>query len=227
MLAAVHVADLPLRSIPSILRATRMLPVPGLRRFDGGVCAPFTDGPPRPQLRRWAVFSFWDEERHLDEFESTHTVGRQVASGWSARLEPVRAHGFWPGLDPSVPSERGTDHGGRSVVFTLGWLRLTQAPRFLRYSDRASKAVVGRPGLVWATAAVRPPHFVATCSVWESTEALSRYAYGRSQPAHPDAIAAGQSEPFHHAEAFIRFRPVGETGRLGGRNPFPSGDGQG
>lgn len=225
MLAAVHVADIPLRSIPSVWRATRILAVPGLRRFDGGICAPLGGGPPRPQLRRWVVLSFWDEEEHLDAFEATHPIAAHLTSGWNARLEPVRAHGFWPGLDPSVPSGRATGHTGRSVVFTLGWLRLTQAPRFFRHSDRASAAVVGRPGLVWATAAVRPPHFVATCSVWESTEALSRYAYGRGQPAHPEAIAAGQAQPFHHVEAFLRFRPLEETGGLGGRNPFAGTDG--
>ena len=64
----------------------------------------------------------------------------------------------------------------------------------------------------------RPP-FVATCSLWESTEALSDYAYGSDEPAHSDAIAAGHAKPFHQ-QAFIRFRPYGSYGSLDGRNPL-------
>ena len=48
--------------------------------------------------------------------------------------------------------------------------------------------------------------------VWESTEALSSYAYGTANPAHPDAIAADRAKPFHHQEAFIRFRPYASHG---------------
>ena len=51
-----------------------------------------------------------------------------------------------------------------------------------------------RPGLTWATGLARPPSFVATCSLWESTRALSTYAYGTSEPAHPDAIAERRGE---------------------------------
>ena len=53
-----------------------------------------------------------------------------------------------------------------------------------------------------------------------STEALSDYAYGPTDPAHPDAIAADRARPFHHREAFIRFRPYASHGSLRGRNPL-------
>jgi hypothetical protein len=66
----------------------------------------------------------------------------------------------------------------------------------------------------------RPP-FVATCSLWESTEALSTYAYGRRDRGHPDAVAADAANPFHHVSAFVRFRAYDCVGGLGGRNPLP------
>ena len=72
---------------------------------------------------------------------------------------------------------------------------------------------------IWATGMARPP-FVGTCSLWASTEALSDYAYGPTDPAHPDAIAADRARPFHHREAFIRFRPYASHGSLRGRNPL-------
>jgi hypothetical protein len=104
-------------------------------------------------------------------------------------------------------------------VVTLGRLRMTQLVRFLRTSHKAETQVIGAPGLLWATGMARPP-FVATCSLWESTGALSAYAYGPTDPAHPGAIAADRTKPFHHQSAFIRFRPYASHGSLGGRNPL-------
>ena len=66
---------------------------------------------------------------------------------------------------------------------------------------------------MWTTGFARPP-FVATCSVWESATAAREYAYGTAEPAHAEAVAAGVREPFHHQEAFIRFRPLGASGHL-------------
>ena len=52
---------------------------------------------------------------------------------------------------------------------------------------------------------MRPP-FVATCSLWESTKALSTYAYGARDRGHADAVEADRAKAFHHRSAFVRFR---------------------
>ncbi len=104
-------------------------------------------------------------------------------------------------------------------MLTLGRLRLTQLPRFLRTSAVAEGRAIEAPGMIWATGLARPP-FVATCSLWESTKALSTYAYGRAEPAHADAIAEQDTKDFHHETAFIRFRPYGSEGSLDGKNPL-------
>jgi hypothetical protein len=90
---------------------------------------------------------------------------------------------------------------------------------FLRTSAKAERRVVDAPGLAWATALARPP-FVGTCSLWESTDALTAYAYGTVEPAHPDAIAADRAAPFHRRSAFVRFRPYAAEGGLDGTNPL-------
>jgi hypothetical protein len=90
----------------------------------------------------------------------------------------------------------------------------------LRVSAAAEGRVLEAPGLIWATGLARPP-FVSTCSLWESTKALSSYAFGRAEPAHANAIAEDQAKAFHHQSAFIRFRPYASEGRLDGKNPLP------
>lgn len=174
---------------------------------------------PSPQAGRLALVAFWDDDAALDRFLADHPMAEALSGGWHVRLDPLRAFGSWPGLPDDVPRARNVGYEGVAAVLTVGRMRLTQAPRFFRASNKAENRVLGAPGLIWTTGMARPP-FVATCSLWESTEALSDYAYGPDNPAHPDAIAADRAKPFHHQEAFIRFRPYGSQGSLRGRNPL-------
>jgi hypothetical protein len=218
MIASVHVADVGARTALRLLR--RAPSAPGLRQANVALTAPL-GGSLRPSVQpgRLALVAFWDDNEALDRFLADGPVARSLAAGWHVRLDPLRAFGSWPGLPDDLPRARKVEHDGPAAVVTLGRVRMTQLVRFLRTSNKAENRVLGAPGLIWATAMARPP-FVATCSLWESTDALSAYAYGPSDPAHPDAIAAGRAKPFHHQEAFIRFRPYRSEGRLEGRNPL-------
>jgi hypothetical protein len=212
MLASVHVADLGAGSALAFVRRTpKPSEVEGLRHANVALGAQLSSSvmPPR-ELGRVGLVAFWDDDAALDRFLDSHPV---------VRLEPLRAHGSWPGLPSDVPSSRVTDHEGPAAVLTLGRLRLTQTARFLRTSAKAEGSAVVAPGMIWATGLARPP-FVSTCSLWESTKALSSYAFGRGEPAHADAIAEQDARDFHHQSAFIRFRPYGSEGQLDGKNPL-------
>jgi len=184
--------------------------------------ARFTKSPaPAAQPGRLALIAFWDDDEALDRFRAESAFAARFAGGWQVRLQPLRAFGAWPGLPADTPRARRVDHEGPAVVLTLARTRMPKVVRFLRTSFPAEARVVDAPGLLWATAMARPPFF-ATCSLWESGEALSEYAYGSTEPtAHPDAIAVDRATPFHHESAFIRFRPYRSEGHLDGRNPLP------
>ena len=221
MLASVHIAEVGPRATLGVIRsAPKPTDVPGLRQANVAISAPLSAAVlPAPAFGRVGLIAFWDDDESLDRFLDGHPLAATLASGWRVRLAPLRAYGSWPGLADDVPTARATDHEGPAAVLTLGRLRLTQAVRFLRASARASGRALEAPGLVWGSAFARPP-FVATCSLWESTRALSTYAYGHVEPAHADAIAQDQSKPFHHESAFVRFRPYGSEGHLDGKNPL-------
>ena len=223
MIASVHIADVgPLRSLPAMLRrAPRRSTVPGLCQAQIAVCAELGKGiKAPPQLGRLTFIGFWDDEAAIDSFESTHRLGELLGEGFSMRGEPLRAHGSWPGLPEDVPAGRQTDYAGLSLVLTLGRLRAKRAPAFFKASAGAEASLLKAPGVIWATALARPP-FVSTCSLWESTKALSTYAYGNAEPGHPNAIHADDaSGGFHRQSAFIRFRPFAVRGHLDGRNPL-------
>ena len=219
MIASVHIADVGARSALAI---TRKAPPPGsiagLRSAGVGLAAPLSSAfLPSVQFGRVALVAFWDDDAALDRFLADHPLAAKLASGWHLRLAPLRAYGSWPGLGKCSVAAR-VDHEGPVAAVTMGRLMPSQAIRFLRTSAKAEASVLNAPGLIWATGFARPPSFVATCSLWESTRALSTYAYGHSDPGHPDAIATGEAKPFHSQQAFIRFHPYDSHGELAGKN---------
>ena len=219
MIATIAIADVPIREA---LRSLRTRPtaddVKGLRWADVALCVPLGSSRP-PGLHRVGMVAFWDDEAASDAFAATHPLGRRLADGLHAWLRPLRAFGTWPGLPPDLPDSRAVPHDGPVVVLTLGQLQLTQVVRFIRTSRPAEKAATTADGMIWGTAAARPP-FVATISMWESSQATAAYAYGRQRPQHDDAIAAQQRKDFHKRSAFVRFAPIRVTGSLDGSNPF-------
>jgi hypothetical protein len=222
MIASVHIADVGARSALGI---TRKAPPPGsiagLRSAGVGLAAPLSKTVlPSVQFGRAALIAFWDDDAAIDRFLADHPLAAKFASGWHLRLDPLRAYGSWPGLPSSVPAQRKVDHQGPVAAITLGRLMPSQAIRFVRTSAKAEASVLQAQGMIWATGFARPPSFVATCSLWESTRALSTYAYGHGDPGHPDAIATSEAKPFHRQQAFIRFRPYGSSGKLDGKNPL-------
>ncbi len=223
MRASVHLADVGARSA---LTLSRKPPAPGsiagLRNAEVGLAAPLRPGVlPKPQAGRAVLIGFWDDDDAIDRFVGEHPLAARFASGFNVRLAPLRAFGTWPGLPADVPAPRRVEHEGPVAVITLGRLRASQAIRFLRTSGKAEASVLVAPGLVWATGIGRVPKIVSTFSLWESTQAAATYAFGHRDPAHSNAIAAGEEKPFHHQQAFIRFAPYGAHGHLDGKNPLP------
>jgi len=223
MIASVHLADVSTATLLSLLRRDPdPARVPGLRSARVGLATPLRTGFLPKYSRRVGLVSFWGDEAALDYFEATGPIAAALADGFRMRLAPLRAHGSWPGLDADTPRARRIEYDGPAAVLTLGRTRMSQAIRFLRTSAKAEAATAHARGLLWGTALARPP-LVSTCSLWESSDAIARYAFDDPTAAHPLAISAGRTKPFHHEEAFIRFRPVASAGSLAGTNPLAAG----
>jgi heme-degrading monooxygenase HmoA len=223
MMATVQVVDLdPIHTLRALGRRPKPGDTPGLRMAEAAVFAPLAPSGP-PPIRRAGLIAFWDSEEAFDEFLDDDPIAERFTGGVQARLRPLRAYGSWPGLPEDVPVSRAVRSDGPVVVLTLGRLRIPQAVRFLRTSRPAERAAAAHPGLVWGSAAARPP-FVATVSVWRNAQVTAAYAYGHQQPAHSDAIAAQQRKDFHHESAFVRFSVTRLEGALSGSNPLVASD---
>ena len=220
MITSVHIADMGASSAVT-LRAPKPGSIPGLRQADVGLAAPLSSHLlPSPQVGRAVMVAFWEDDAALDGFLADHALATKFADGFHVRLEPLRVFGGWKGQLDGVPGSRAVPLDGPAAVITIGRLRMSQAYRFLKTSAKAEGAIPEADGVLYATGFAKPP-LVATFSLWASSTALSAYAYGRAKPAHADAIAESERKPFHHEQAFIRFRPYAAVGHIDGRNPLP------
>lgn len=221
MIASVHIADVGGRKALGVLRrAPKAASTPGLRHANVALTAPLSASlRPSPDTGRAGLVAFWDDDAALDRFLAEHPTAKTLADGWRVRLAPLRVHGSWPGVPDDLPRSRNVEPVGPAAVLTLGRVKLHRIVPFFKASAKAEGAVLDAPGLIWATGLAKPP-FVSTCSFWQSSDALSAYAYSGDQPAHPGAIAADRAKAFHHQSAFIRFRPYGSEGHLDDRNPL-------
>ena len=223
MIATVQMADLgPASTLRAIMRRPKPSDTPGLKAAEVAVFAPLALSGP-PPIRRAGLIAFWDDDDAFDRFVDNDPISQRFSGGFQARLRPLRAHGSWPGLPADVPTSRAVQHDGPVVVLTLGRLRISQAVRFLRTSRPAERAALGSDGMIWGSAAARPP-FVATMSIWGDAQVTAAFAYGRQPPAHSDAISAQQRKDFHRQSAFIRFAPTRLEGTLRGSNPLVASD---
>lgn len=221
MIFSVHIADL---SAPGALRVLRSRPdrsdSQGLLWVNTCVTAPLRRGrlASLPSLRRVALLAAWADDAALDRFLAAHALAQALEHGWQVRLEPVRTVGAWSAL-PDLP-RNGSPVEGPVAVLTLGRLRLGRTAAFLAASAGAERAAATHPALLAGTALARPPHFVATFSLWRNAVEMRDYAVGRAPGAHLHTIGAHKVRPFHHESAFVRFRPYAARGSWNGHDPL-------
>lgn len=219
MIVSVHIADVGVRrGLGLFRRGRRAFDAPGLRYAEAAARVPLGGtGPPLANPGKIALIASWDDDAALDRFLADHPLAERLAGGWHARLEPTRVYGAWPEM-PELPAEEERMAPDEpAAVLTLGRPRVRRLIPFVRTSRPAEALAVKHPAYVTGTALVRPPiSFVATFTLWRSTSEMRDYALGRPDPAHLNAIKADRAEPFHHHEAFARFRPYAARGEWNG-----------
>ncbi|MEW9520789.1 spheroidene monooxygenase [Streptomyces tubercidicus] len=218
---SVHIADVGVRAVRTVLRERpRPGEIPGLRYAETTLTGAIAAGPPKVRPGRAALLASWDDDAALDRFLAEAPLARRMAGGWHVRLRPLRFSGSWGPMPVDIePGTTGDAADGPVAVITLGRLRLRRALPFLRANSRAAGRAAADPSLTASLAFARPPRFVGTFSLWQSTSAMQHYAYGSALPEHKDAITDHQAMPFHHEAGFLRCRPYGAQGTLKGWEP--------
>jgi hypothetical protein len=186
---SVHLADVGFPRSLRLIRHHKAGSIDGLLHANAGIAATFGSSPARPSPGRVGLIAFWTDDVSRKGFEANHPLAVALNGGVVIDGRPLRMYGEWPGLREEVPRQRKIDHRGPVLVLTLAKTKPSRSVPFFRASQPAEKAVVNAPGNLFSSAILRPP-FIASMSLWESSEAAMDYAFSGNQPGHPEAIAA-------------------------------------
>jgi hypothetical protein len=176
-------------------------------------------------LSRWALFTVWEDEAALDEWERTSPQlanwRRAAVELWAVRLACLTAHGRWGGIEP-FPGMAGAvhdDRGGPIAVVTWARVKVSRLNRFYRSTTAVGSAVAEADGRLRSTGFWEyPVGRQGTFSLWHSTDDLTAFAYGHSR--HRDVVRRTRGERWYGEELFARFRPYRSTGTWGGSQPL-------
>jgi hypothetical protein len=173
----------------------------------------FTIGP--VDTRRQLAMCLWDDERALERFRERSPIGRS----WSRdsdeycelRMTPFRSHGTYRGMEPLAGLEPAAAGEGPVALWTFANIPLRSVPYFWINIRRATRRLLGLPGLIAATAG--PEHLYTgamTCTIWQTLDDAVRFAY--REPPHKGIVKDVRDRELLHDSMFIRFRPVAVEG---------------
>jgi hypothetical protein len=222
MIVSVHLADVGLlKTQQMLLRRLDATTIPGMTYAEPAFTVPLGSRVPRPHPRRIGLIAAWDDDAALDRFLNGHPVGRTVAAGWHARLEPLRCFGSWSALPGLPEKELPVEDEEPVAALTLGRLRILRTGPFLKAGAPAERDAVRNPAVLASTGLGRfaRPRLVSTFSIWRSAAAMRAYAFDKAG-SHQAAVRADRATPFHHESAFVRFRPYASKGLWDGRDPL-------
>ncbi len=157
--------------------------------------------PPRFYGHAW--IAAWDNRDAFEQWESEH-----APDDFWVLLAPIRVVGSWS-AHPGLPKGERPLKGGRAAVLTLGHLKPTRAPAFLRASARAERAALQNSAMSFGAALAWPSLIVSTFSIWDDIEAMRSYVVGAG---HGDATSVNTQQPFHRESAFIRYEILVQHG---------------
>ncbi len=177
-----------------------------------------------PNWRRYGLLAVWDNAAAATAFFAQpwwQEYVRRSTEIVTLHLAPLQAHGHWGGVNPfdyPPPDSATRPATGPLAVLTRARLHWRKVPRFWQFVAPTSAALAAAPGLRLALGLGEVPALEqATFSVWESAEAMRRYAY--HDPQHREAMRRTRQENWYSEELFVRFRVLSSDGLAGRATP--------
>ena len=169
-----------------------------------------------PDFKQYTFLATWESERHADEFftsPSFQEYASQALEYSTLKMEPIQTHGQWDGVEPfAVAGGMEKGYNGPLVVLTRAKIKATKLLDFWRHVPQAQASLKKSEGVLLALGIGEVPLVEqATVSVWESVDAVKRYAY--QQPGHREIVQRTRQRGWYSEELFARFVPIGDWER--------------
>jgi hypothetical protein len=210
----------PARHVPGALVAGRVL-VHRLRRHADLTFAKVlgtastTFLPTAVTPTRWAALTCWRDERPGPAADLTAWWDRHADESATLTLDPLSTRGSWDRRKPFTVAAGARRWNGPVLVLTRSTLRLRRTRAFYRAIPAVATDLRATPGCRAAFGIGEAPLVrQGTVSIWESTEAMTDFAY--RTPAHSAVVAATPRQQWYAEELFTRFALVSASGTIDG-----------
>lgn len=179
-----------------------------------------------PDWRQWAVLLVENRQWTIDNRQWLMTPDLFLkwwrffgCEKWELLLTPIEGHGYWDGKKVFGELPRKTEYEGPIAVLTRATIRLQKLHRFWKFVDPVASQMAGAKGFITSIGIGEVPWIKqATFSIWESKEAMKKFAY--SLPEHAEVIQKTHKENWYSEELFVRFKIIASSGTLNGKLPF-------
>lgn len=169
-----------------------------------------------PDFGTYAFLGVWDNQESADDFLNHNsfmqTYYQKSSSIRTLKMLPVKSHGLWSGQNPFTEQKPTTIDSELPVaVITRATLRPSRLIAFWKSVPSASAAIENTTGVQYFKGIGEWP-FVqqATLSLWDSFEAVKKFAY-RDQT-HAKIIKKTRSQQWYSEDLFARFHVLSDTG---------------
>ncbi len=169
-------------------------------------------------LNHWAVLTCWRDRGAAGDFDTSRTV-----RGWDRLseerlrlvLQPLSSRGRWGGQEPFGRPTARPDAGAPVAALTRARLRGSRSRTFRRAVPAVTRDLARAEGLRLAVGIGESPvGLQGTLSLWDDTEALTRFAY-RGEP-HVAVVRRTPTEDWYAEELFARFAVLDAEGSYEG-----------
>ncbi len=170
----------------------------------------------QPSTSRQGLFCLFGSDAEADRFldRSAVVAGYRAHASecFTVKLRAFSSRGSWSGAP--LPVSVAAPTGGPIATLTRASIKPRQALRFWRHAPPSEVSLTQAGGCRLAAGVGEAPLLrQATFSVWDSIEAMDRYA---RSGAHLDAIRASRAGDFFTESMFVRFVPYAAQGQWKG-----------
>ena len=138
---------------------------------------------------------------------------------WTIILEPIEGHGTWDGKKVFGDLPPRSDHEGLIAILTRATIRPGRLKNFWKNVDAVAVQMAVAKGFVASLGIGEVPWIKqATFSVWESKQDMKNFAY--QLHVHKEVIQKTRSEKWYSEDMFTRFKILGATGTIRGKDPL-------
>jgi heme-degrading monooxygenase HmoA len=177
----------------------------------------------QPDWQQWAILQVGNVPGNIDQDSNLmrQLYGSFIATYWKLFrcktityiLDPIEGHGLWSGQKPFGELPRKTDYEGKIAVLTRATIRRKKLDRFWSHVEGVAQQMSSAAGFITSYGIGEMPYIrQATFSIWESKEAMRKFAY--KLPEHAEVVKKTHAENWYSEDLFVRFKILHQQGNL-------------